>query len=156
MDPIKLAIAEDHKVFRKGIILSLRPYTNLEFVMEAGNGQELIDQLPGVVTPQVVLMDLRMPQKDGIETTRYLTSHYPKMHVICLTMFDEQRFVTHMLEVGAGGYLLKNAEPSEINTAIMEVMKKGHYINPYTSNIILNNPGSYAPTNMTMPGKNLS
>jgi DNA-binding NarL/FixJ family response regulator len=68
MQVIKVAIADDHKIFRKGVILSLRPYTNIKFVMEAENGVELLDGIAGA-DPDVVLMDLRMPQKYGIETT---------------------------------------------------------------------------------------
>ena len=127
MNSIRVAIAEDHRVFRKGIILSLRPYPHLHFVIEAGNGRELIEQLPDGDLPEVVLMDLRMPGMDGVEATKYMTRHYPGIHIICLTMFEDQQFVNHMMESGACGYLLKNAEPGEINTAIIEVMSKGCY-----------------------------
>jgi DNA-binding NarL/FixJ family response regulator len=125
MNPINIAIAEDHRIFRKGIILSLRPYPHLHFVIEAGNGQELIDQMVGEDLPEVVLMDLRMPGMDGIAATKYMATHFPLIHIICLTMFEDQQFVTHMMESGASAYLLKNAEPREINTAIMEVISKG-------------------------------
>ena len=126
MNPINVAIAEDHRIFRKGIILSLRPYPHLHFVIEAGNGQELIDQLPGDALPEVVLMDLRMPGMDGIAATKYIVTHYPHIHIICLTMFEDQQFVKHMMESGASAYLLKNAEPREINTAIMDVIAGGY------------------------------
>jgi DNA-binding NarL/FixJ family response regulator len=122
MNPITIAIAEDHKIFRKGIILSLRPYPHLHFVIEAGNGQELIDQLPGDALPEVILMDLRMPVVDGIAATQYITAHYPGIRIICLTMFEDRQFVDHMMKSGASAYLLKNAEPSEINQAIIKVM----------------------------------
>ena len=71
MGVIKVAIADDHKIFRKGVILSLRPYSAIKFVQEAENGQELLDGL-AASEPDVVLMDLRMPQKDGIETTKII------------------------------------------------------------------------------------
>ena len=71
MDLVKVAIADDHKIFRKGVILSLRPYTNIKFVQEADNGQDLIDGL-AESNPDVILMDLKMPVKDGIETTKYV------------------------------------------------------------------------------------
>ncbi len=122
MQPVKLAIAEDHKVFRKGVILSMKPYPHLNFVIEAGNGQELIDQVNNGITPDVVLMDIRMPGVDGIETTKYLSKHYPMVHIICLTMFEDRQFVDEMMRAGARAYLLKNAEPREINTSIIEIM----------------------------------
>jgi len=140
MGPIKVAIADDHKIFRKGVILSLRPYTNLKFVLEAENGQELIDLLaatPDEDKPEVILMDLRMPQKDGIETTKLVAKLYPSIHIIALTMYEDERFVSHMMEIGANGYLLKSADPGEIKKAIMEVKAKGYYLNNFVNRILL-------------------
>lgn len=136
MKVIKVAIADDHKIFRKGVILSLRPFTNIKFVQEAGNGDELLEQLP-VTSPDVVLMDLRMPLKDGIETTKVLSKQYPNIHVIVLSMYEDERFVYHMMENGAHGYLLKNAEPQEIRKAIMDVHEKGYYLNNFVNRILL-------------------
>jgi DNA-binding NarL/FixJ family response regulator len=149
---IKVAIADDHKIFRKGVILSLRPYENIRFVLEADNGQELID---GLATrseeenPNVILMDLRMPHKDGIEATKYIAKNHPNIHIICLTMFEDERFVSHMMEVGANGYLLKSAEPQEIKQAITEVNAKGYYLNNFVNRILLkksHNRQRLAPT----------
>lgn len=133
---IKVAIADDHKIFRKGVILSLRPYTNLKFVQEAENGDDLINNIVQA-DPDVVLMDLRMPQKDGIEATKFITKNYPHIHIVALTMFEDERFVGHMMEIGANGYLLKSADPSEIRRAIMDVMSKGYYLNNFVNRILL-------------------
>ncbi|HEY0732831.1 MAG TPA: response regulator transcription factor, partial [Chitinophagaceae bacterium] len=100
MDVIKVAIADDHKIFRKGVVLSLRPFTNIRFVLEAENGEELLHGIP-VEEPDVVLMDLRMPLKDGIETTKVLSKQYPNIHVIVLSMYEDERFVYHLMENGA-------------------------------------------------------
>jgi len=140
MGPIRVAIADDHKIFRKGVILSLRPYTNLKFVLEAENGQELLDLLAATADeekPDVILMDLRMPQKDGIETTKLVAKLYPSIHIIALTMYEDERFVSHMMEIGANGYLLKSADPGEIKKAIMEVKAKGYYLNNFVNRILL-------------------
>lgn len=136
MTVIKVAIADDHKIFRKGVILSLRPFTNIKFVQEAENGQELIDGL-AQSAPDVILMDLRMPQKDGIETTKVIAKQYPNIHIIILTMFEDERFVTHLMEIGANGYLLKSADPAEIRRAIMDVAEKGYYLNNFVNRILL-------------------
>jgi DNA-binding NarL/FixJ family response regulator len=140
MGVIKVAIADDHKIFRKGVILSLRPYTNIRFVLEADHGQQLLDGLQDISTddkPDVILMDLRMPMKDGIETTKLVAKQFPQIHIIALTMFEDERFVSHMMEIGANGYLLKSADPAEIKRAIMEVMSKGYYLNNFVNRILL-------------------
>ena len=136
MNVIKVAIADDHKIFRKGVILSLRPYSNIKFVLEAENGDELLAGLQEA-QPDVVLMDLRMPQKDGIETTKIISKQYPHIYVLVLSMYEDERFVSHLMENGANGYLLKNAEPQEIRKAIMDVHEKGYYLNNFVNRILI-------------------
>lgn len=136
MNVIKVAIADDHQIFRKGVILSLRPYTNIKFILEADNGNELLTGLKTDI-PDVVLMDLRMPQKDGIETTKIINKQYPNVFVLVLSMYEDERFVSHLMENGANGYLLKNAEPQEIRKAIMDVYEKGYYLNNFVNRILI-------------------
>lgn len=136
MGDIKVAIADDHKIFRKGVILSLRHYNNIKFVLEAENGQELLNNIEEA-KPQVVLMDLRMPVKDGIETTKYISRHYPDISVIALTMHEDEKFVIHLMENGANGYLLKSTDPIEIKNAITEVVLKGYYLNNFVNRILI-------------------
>lgn len=136
MGEIKVAIADDHKIFRKGVIISLRHYSNIKFVLEAENGQELLDRIE-VAKPDVVLMDLRMPVKDGIETTKYISSHYPAIAVLVLTMHEDERFVIHLMENGANGYLLKSTDPAEIKKAISDVVEKGYYLNNFVNRILI-------------------
>ena len=83
MSIIKVAIADDHKIFRKGVILSLRQYTNIKFVLEAENGEELLMGLPAA-EPDVVLMDLRMPVKDGIEATKTISKREFLIFILCM------------------------------------------------------------------------
>lgn len=136
MNVIKVAIVDDHKIFRKGVVLSLRPYTNIRFVQEAEHGDDLLAGLKES-EPDVILMDLRMPGKDGIETTKIVSKQYPHIRIIILTMYEDERFVYHMMENGANGYLLKNAEPQEIRKAIMDVHEKGYYLNNFVNRILL-------------------
>jgi DNA-binding NarL/FixJ family response regulator len=138
MDIIKVAIADDHQIFRKGVILSLRQYTNIKFIFEADNGEDLIQKVSAAEElPDVILMDLKMPVKDGIETTKYLNKHSPEIRVIILTMYEDERFVGHLMDSGANGYLLKNTEPSEIKRAITDVMRNGFYLNNFVNKVLI-------------------
>jgi DNA-binding NarL/FixJ family response regulator len=136
MEEIKVAIADDHKIFRKGVILSLRSYSDLKFVMEADNGQELLDKIPETM-PDVVLCDLKMPVKDGIDATKMITKNYPNIRVIILTMYEDERFVGHLMDCGAAGYLLKSTEPTEIRKAIMDVMRTGFFLSPFVNKVLI-------------------
>ena len=136
MDLIKVGIADDHKIFRKGVILSLRQYTNLFFMLEAENGEDLLAKIP-IELPDVILLDLRMPGKDGIETTKEISKKYPDVKILIVTMYEDERFVSHLMENGANGYLLKNAEPAEIKKAIVEVVVRGYYLNNFVNRVLL-------------------
>jgi DNA-binding NarL/FixJ family response regulator len=133
---INVAIADDHKIFRKGVILSLKVYHNIRFVLEAENGEELIRGIEKE-QPDIVLMDLKMPIKDGIETTKYLNKHYPDVRILILTMFEDERFVGHLMDSGANGYLLKSTEPAEIKQGIMDVMNTGFYLNTFVNKVLI-------------------
>ena len=136
MDIIKVAIADDHKIFRKGVILSLRPYHNIKFVLEAENGEELIQGVESS-KPDIILMDLKMPVKDGIETTKYLNKHFPAIRILILTMYEDERFVGHLMDSGANGYLLKSTDPEEIKQGIMDVMRTGFYLNNFVNRVLI-------------------
>ena len=150
MDQIRVGIADDHKIFRKGVILSLRQYTNISFVLEAENGEELIEKL-AVEQPDVILMDLRMPGKDGIDTTKEVSRRFPDIKILILTMYEDERFVSHLMENGANGYLLKNADPVEIKKAILEVMVRGYYLNNFVNRVLLKKSTA---KNKTIPSLN--
>lgn len=133
---IKVAIADDHLLFRKGVILSLKQYPNIQFIFEAENGEELIKCME-TEQPDIVLLDLRMPVKDGIETTKYLNKNFPAVRILILTMYEDERFVGHLMESGANGYLLKSTEPVEIRQALQDVMKNGFYLNNFVNRVLI-------------------
>lgn len=114
----------------------MRPYTNIRFVMEADNGEDLLQKLPDA-KPDVVLCDLKMPIKDGIDATKIITKNYPNIRVIILTMYEDERFVGHLMDCGAAGYLLKSTEPAEIKRALMDVMRTGFYLNPFVNKVLI-------------------
>lgn len=133
---INVAIADDHKIFRKGVILSLKNFHNINFILEAENGEELIKGIEKE-QPDIVLMDLRMPIKDGIETTKYLNKHFPQIKVLILTMYEDERFVGHLMDSGANGYLLKSTDAAEIKQAISDVMETGFYLNNFVNRVLI-------------------
>lgn len=128
LPPIKVAIADDHKIFRSGVINTLTPYENINVVFEAEDGEHLLDIMSREV-PDVILMDLKMPKMDGIQATVQVKEKYPNVKVIILTMYEDDNFIVHLVENGANAYLLKNSEPEEIYEAICTTFEKGFYFN---------------------------
>jgi DNA-binding NarL/FixJ family response regulator len=124
MNNIKVAIADDHKIFRSGVINTLTPYANISVIFEADDGAHLL-QLIEAQQPDVILMDLKMPNMDGIEATKRVREKYAHIKVIVLTMYEDDNFIVHLIENGANAYLLKNAEPEEIYEAICTSHEKG-------------------------------
>ena len=126
MERIKIAIVDDHKLVSKAIenMISFNP--KFEVVMNCFNGEDFLKQLEHRKTlPEVVLMDINMPRKNGIETTIELTKKYPDLKVIALTMEDNESTIISMLKAGAKGYLLKDMSPDILFDAINIVHEKG-------------------------------
>ncbi|HJT72718.1 MAG TPA: response regulator transcription factor [Chitinophaga sp.] len=117
---IRLVIADDHEIFRDGLALMLSRQPNIALVGQAGNGRELLEIL-NEVEADVIMTDLKMPLMDGISATRVLLQKDPATKIIALSMFDEEELIVEMLEAGAKGYLLKNADKQEIIEAITSV-----------------------------------
>lgn len=126
MKTIRCVIADDHKLFRQGVIVSLSDYDSLSIVGEAEDGEQLL-ALIDKTTPDVILMDLKMPGMDGIQATEHIHRQYPDIRILVLSMYDDEKFIVHLMELGASGYLLKNAEPEEIRSAIEAAYQNGYY-----------------------------
>ncbi|WP_183559334.1 response regulator transcription factor [Mucilaginibacter sp. SP1R1] len=133
---IRIAIADDSTIFRDGLKVCLNQDDNLEVVLEAGNGAELLEGLQKNIA-DVILMDLKMPVMDGMEATREVKKKYKDIKVIAVTMYGDDNFVIHLMENGANGYLLKNADPPEIGKAIHAVHQNGYYFNDIVSTALL-------------------
>ena len=125
-ETIKIVIADDHVALRNGLALLIKKlgYTVL---FETSNGNELVEDLDKNNLPDVVLMDINMPQMDGFATTDWLKHHYPKIKVLALSMYDDEGAIIRMIKFGARGYLLKSAEANELSRAIDSVYAKGFY-----------------------------
>ena len=129
MTTIKLALADDEELFRVGLSHILSRNEDIEVVLEASNGQELLDGIASCrETPDMVLMDLKMPRLNGVETTRAMRERYPKINIITLTTYNTKPFIRNMIEVGASAYLVKNSPPAKVLHTIRQVHQNGfHY-----------------------------
>ena len=136
MGIIRVMIADDHQLFRTGIVAVLKEIKGITVIDEAENGKELLMKL-AYDQPDIILMDIKMPQMDGIEATEIVISKYPDVKVIMLTMHDDEQFITHMVNLGAHGYLLKNSDVRELELAIHKVMQQGYYFNDKISEVLL-------------------
>lgn len=132
MSKIRIIIADDHEIFRDGFKLMINKQEDIELVGEAGDGRELIE-LTNSLKPDVIITDIKMPRMDGIEAAKHLTHDFPDTGVIGLSMFDEEDLIVDMLEAGAKGYLLKNADKNEVLEAIRTVYQQEPYYCKHTS-----------------------
>lgn len=131
-NPIRLAIADDHEIFREGLKLLLKNQRELELVGETENGAELLE-LASAQQPDVLLVDIKMPVMDGIEACKKIHALHPQMKVIALSMFNDDNLIIDMLEAGAKGYLLKNTNKQELLQAARAVHEGSTYYCAATS-----------------------
>ena len=135
-DQIKVAIADDHKIFRDGIKMALKDKEYLRIIWEAEDGKDLMHKLK-IKLPDVVLMDIRMPEVDGINAISLIRKEYEDLKIIVLTMYDDQEMITKMMEMGANAYLTKTTDPEEIYKAILTCMNDDFYFNELVNKAVL-------------------
>jgi DNA-binding NarL/FixJ family response regulator len=129
---IKVAIADDHEIFRDGLKLMLQHAEHIDVVGEAADGKELL-QVIKEMNPHVVITDIKMPVMDGVETAKYIKANYPDIKIIALSMYDDEQLILEMLEAGATGYLLKNSDKAEVIEAVQTVYEDIPYYCKFTS-----------------------
>lgn len=136
MSKIRIAIADDYKIYRDGLKVGLSADDNLDIIMEADNGEDLLKAMETTL-PDVIIMDLKMPIMDGMEATKEVRKRFPTVKVLVVTMYEDDKFIIHLMEIGANGYLLKNAEPDEIRKSIYAVHENGYYFNDVVNKALL-------------------
>jgi len=149
-EPIRVMIVDDHSMVRRGLATFLRVKADLELVGEASNGQEAVDMC-GQVCPDVILMDLVMPEVDGTAATRVIRQRWPEVQVIALTSFQEKELVREVLQAGAVSYLLKNVSADELAEAIRNAYAGRSTLAPEAVQALIQ-PDSQEPT----PGGDLT
>jgi DNA-binding NarL/FixJ family response regulator len=126
MEKIKIALADDHQLFRNGLKILLGSFNEFEVVAEASNGNELLRALE-TTAADIVLMDISMPEMDGVEATGRLSRGMPGTRVIALSMYGEEEYYYRMLDAGAKGFILKDSDITDVHDAIIAVHKGGNY-----------------------------
>jgi DNA-binding NarL/FixJ family response regulator len=139
---IKIAVADDELLFRKGVVFMLEREPDIEVAFEASNGEELVHYLLEHENsiPDIILMDLKMPLLNGVEATKKIHKLFPAVKIIALTSYDTKPFILNMIHEGAASYLIKNASPSEMIHTIREVALKGFYYNEVIMDILQDVP----------------
>ena len=132
----RVLIADDHKIVREGLKALIDKQESMQVVAEADNGLEAV-RLARKLQPDVVIMDLGMPQMNGIEATREVTAHEPGIKVIALSMHSDKRFVLQMIKAGASGYVLKDSAFEELITAIKTVVSNQSYLSPKITDVVI-------------------
>jgi two-component system, NarL family, invasion response regulator UvrY len=130
---IRVAITDDHVLLRNALARLVNGFEGYTVLVEADNGKDLRNKILQHQVPDIVLLDVSMPEMDGFETTQWLTKNYPFIKVLVLSMLSDEKTIIRIFRLGAKGYLLKNADPEELKMALDSVMNKNVYLSEYVS-----------------------
>lgn len=133
---IRLAIADDHKIFRDGIRMALKNRDYINIIWEAEDGKDMLQKYK-MENPDILLMDIRMPEVDGISALQLIRKEYERAKVIILSMYDDKEMITNVMEHGANAYLTKTTDPDEIYKAIIGCINDDFYFNDLVNSAVL-------------------
>ncbi|HEY0175950.1 MAG TPA: response regulator transcription factor [Pedobacter sp.] len=128
-----IAIVDDHTLFRKGVVSLLSESDEIDILFDASNGLEMKAMINKDALPEVILMDINMPQMNGYEATKWVTKNFPSVKILALSMYDEDKPIIEMLKSGAGGYLLKESKTTDLINAIKTIAAHGYFMNNLVS-----------------------
>jgi two-component system, NarL family, invasion response regulator UvrY len=138
MEKIKLAIVDDHVLLRNALANLINSFDNIKVIYEAKSGRDMIEKFKDQLKPDVVLLDLSMPEMDGYETALWLKDHHPQIQVLMLTMYDSELTLIRLLQAGVKGFLKKDIDPAELKFAINSVVSSGYYYSTQTAGRLAN------------------
>lgn len=136
-DKKKIVVVDDHAMFRKGLCMLVNLFSQYEILFDAEHGKDLIAKINEDHLPDIVLLDINMPEMDGYETATWIKDHYPEIKILALSTMDADTTIIKMIKCGAKGYVLKDADPDELKLAFNEVLSKGFFYNELVSKKIL-------------------
>jgi DNA-binding NarL/FixJ family response regulator len=137
LDKHNIAVVDDHTLFRKGLISLINVFPTFDVILEASNGKDFIQRLNPEQLPEIVLMDISMPEMDGYATCEWLKSHYPSIKVLALSTMDAETAIIKMIRSGAKGYIVKDADLSELKLAFSELLSIGFFYNELVSRKVI-------------------
>jgi len=141
---IRIVIADDHQIVRQGLRTLLEREADMQVVAEAEDGRRAVS-LARELIPHVIVMDVEMPDLNGIEATRQILTEYPQIKIIALSMYSDRRFVTNMLKSGVSGYLLKDCAFEELVQAIRLAMSNRIYLSPGVADVVVKDYANHTP-----------
>jgi DNA-binding NarL/FixJ family response regulator len=134
---ITIAMADDHVIIRQALAAMIETFGDYEVIIQASNGQDLLNSLGGGIIPELILLDISMPVMNGIETAKRISETYPDIKMLALSMMDDEKSVVGMVRNGVRGYIVKDAEPAQLKDALHDVLHKGfHYSDLVTGRMI--------------------
>ena len=145
---ISVAIVDDHQLFRNGLKFIIENEDDMEVVIEASNGKQFLTFLQNL-KPDVVLMDINMPEMDGVETTRRALEIYPSLHIVVLSMYDDVEYYNTMIDLGVKGFILKDIDNDELADALRKVYNGGSYFSQELLLSLIKNKPSEAGIDLT-------
>jgi two-component system invasion response regulator UvrY len=135
---VKIAMADDHVLLRDALAVVINSFEHCKVILLADNGRDLLEHMQKDNLPDLVILDLNMPEMDGYETAKRLRINYPSIYVLVLTMYDSEISLLRMLQAGARGFLKKDIHPSELRLAIQSVMAAGYFYSQQSAGKLVN------------------
>ncbi len=134
---IRVCLVDDHKLLRKGMVELIDSLPGYVVVGDVDNGKDLISRLASMELPEIILLDINMPEMNGYETALWLTKEHPQIRILALSMYDDERSIIRMIKSGAKGYILKDVEPKELAKAFDDIISKGYYHSDLVSHVLV-------------------
>lgn len=135
---IKVALADDHTLLRNALATLIDGFEDCKVILQASTGQELVNRIKSGSIPDVVLLDLNMPEMDGFEAAKWLQANHPEVSILMLTMYDTELAMIRLLQVGVKGFLKKDIHPSELKFAIKSAIQSGYYYSHNSTGKLVN------------------
>lgn len=144
-EKIKVVLIDDHTLFRKGMAELINNFNDFEVIWDVSNGLEFINHIETRTFPDIVLLDIAMPEMDGYETAQWIKKNYPDLKFLVLSMCDNESEIIRLIKYGARGYILKDANPDFLENALKDIVSKGFYYSEWLSGTLINSIRSTEP-----------